>query len=194
MPALILFVCLFALSLLLNIFLWVRHAEKRAGVRAGDDVRVEPFFPEGGMLQSPRAQLDELLERITRNNRLLESLRERLVQLEPVAKAAQMQKMQQMLDRGMRAEEDWALFLVLFQRFEPEFWQALHRVHPQLQVGELRLIALIRLDWKQSELPGLLNMGEEGVRKAVYRLRKKMRVPAAIPFRQYLMEDLFRDR
>lgn len=191
---LILFVGLFTGSLLLNIFLWLRRAGKNSGTRVSDEIRPERVFPEGATSLSAEKQLNGLLERIIRNNRLLLSLQERLDQIVLSGSTVPLAKMRQMLDMGLRAEEDWALFLELFSAADPEYWRALHRAHPQLNAAELRLIALIRLDWKQSEMPVLLNIGEEGVRKAVYRLRKKMRIPAEVPVKHYLSEELFRDR
>ena len=170
---LILFVGLFAASLLLNVFLWYRRAGKRSGTRVSDTLRSEQIFPEGAIQLSAETQLNSLLERIIRNNRLLLSLQERLDQVVLSGSTVPLAKMRQMLDMGLRAEEDWALFLELFSAADPEYWRALHRAYPQLNAADLRLIALIRLDWKQSEMPILLNIGEEGVRKAVYRLRKK---------------------
>ena len=191
---LILFVGLFAASLLLNVFLWLRRAGKRSGTRVSDTVRSEQIFPEGATQLSAEIQLNSLLERIIRNNRLLLSLQERLDQVVLSGSTVPVAKMRQMLDMGLRAEEDWALFLELFSAADPAYWRALHQAFPQLNAADLRLIALIRLDWKQSEMPILLNIGEEGVRKAVYRLRKKMRMPAEVPVKQYLSEELFRDR
>lgn len=191
---LVVFVFLFAASLLLNVFLWYRRAGKRSGTRVSDTVRSEQIFPEGAIQLSAEAQLNSLLERIIRNNRLLLSLQERLDQVVVSGSTVPLAKMRQMLDMGLRAEEDWALFLELFSVADPEYWRALHRAFPQLNAADLRLIALIHLDWKQSEMPVLLNIGEEGVRKAVYRLRKKMRMPAEVSVKQYLLEELFRDR
>lgn len=191
---LVLFLLLLS-SLALNVSLWLnarkfqKYKEPTDAEAEIEDLKALPYgFPA-------RVQMEQQVRDISSNNRLLVSLLERLRQIEAKATAAQLlqiKKMRKMLEQGLQAKEDWQRFLVLFRSCETDFWAALQARHPDLRPAELRMVALFRLDMPQEEIARLLHVSEDGVKKAVYRLRKKMELPPEINFRQYLNEELFR--
>ncbi len=61
-----------------------------------------------------------------------------------------------------------------FERIYPNFNHSLQRKYPNISVNELKLCALLRLNLSSKEIGQLLNITQDSVNKARYRLRKKL--------------------
>lgn len=186
---------LLAASVALNIYWWHHCCGSR---KKGNQVAAS--VPLDALMQLPpdrraMGELEQVLRRIRKNNQMLVSLQVRLLQVQQDAgekQGKELAKMQELIAKGLRAKEDWKQFLSLFQSVEGVFWEALKDAHPNLRPVELRVIALMRLHYKLEDIAMLVNVSEDGVKKSVYRLRKKMGIPAGITLRNYLMEGVFR--
>lgn len=61
-----------------------------------------------------------------------------------------------------------------FEKIYPNFSNALKKISPNISANELKLCALIRLNLSSKEIGQLLNITQDSVNKARYRLRKKL--------------------
>ena len=66
------------------------------------------------------------------------------------------------------------LFYSNFEKIYPGFSQSLKKTCPDISANELKLCALIRLNLSSKEIGQLLNITQNSVNKARYRLRKKL--------------------
>lgn len=66
------------------------------------------------------------------------------------------------------------LFYSNFEKIYPNFSQSLKKINPNISENELKLCALIRLNLSSKEIGQLLNITQDSVNKARYRLRKKL--------------------
>lgn len=66
------------------------------------------------------------------------------------------------------------LFYSNFEKIYPNFRQSLKKANPNISENELKLCALIRLNLSSKEIGQLLNITQDSVNKARYRLRKKL--------------------
>lgn len=66
------------------------------------------------------------------------------------------------------------LFYSNFEKIYPSFSQSLKKTCPNISANELKLCALIRLNLTSKEIGQLLNITQDSVNKARYRLRKKL--------------------
>ncbi|SNR16601.1 tetratricopeptide repeat protein [Tenacibaculum jejuense] len=71
-------------------------------------------------------------------------------------------------------KEQWNNFRNYFEKVHPNFHFKIKEKHPKVTSGELRLLALIKMNLSYKEIGAILNITYEGVKKARYRLRKKM--------------------
>ncbi|WP_299676568.1 tetratricopeptide repeat protein [uncultured Tenacibaculum sp.] len=71
-------------------------------------------------------------------------------------------------------KEQWNNFKNYFEKVHPNFQIKIKEKYPKVTSGELRLLALIKMNLSNKEIGGILNITYEGVKKARYRLRKKM--------------------
>jgi tetratricopeptide (TPR) repeat protein/DNA-binding CsgD family transcriptional regulator len=74
----------------------------------------------------------------------------------------------------LQTEGYWNEFLLLFSNVYPSFFEKLKTQHPQLTQNELRICALMKLNLSLLETSNALNITAESVRKARYRLYKKI--------------------
>jgi len=77
---------------------------------------------------------------------------------------------------NIHTDEDWDFFKKAFDEAYPGFFGALRYSYPELTPAELRLSALIKLKLSIKESAAVLGISLESVRKARYRLRKKLMI------------------
>lgn len=70
--------------------------------------------------------------------------------------------------------DDWRQFRTLFEQVHPGFLQRLREKFPDLSPAEMRLLILTRLNLSAREMANMLGISVDAIRKARYRLRKKL--------------------
>lgn len=71
---------------------------------------------------------------------------------------------------------DWSQFLQLFEVVHPEFIDAIKERNPKLTNHDIRLCSLERMNFNTKQIASILHISDEGVKKARYRLKKKLLV------------------
>ena len=79
-----------------------------------------------------------------------------------------------MIDSNLSGEDEWTLFQENFDLIHENFFRKLAERYPVLTPGDLRLCALLRLNYSSKEIAKMLNLTLRGVEAARYRLRKKL--------------------
>ena len=79
-----------------------------------------------------------------------------------------------LIDSNLSGEDEWALFQENFDLIHENFFRKLTEQYPTLTPGDLRLCALLRLNYSSKEIAKMLNLTLRGVEAARYRLRKKL--------------------
>jgi tetratricopeptide (TPR) repeat protein/DNA-binding CsgD family transcriptional regulator len=88
---------------------------------------------------------------------------------------ADLESLRELVGNGkLQTEGYWNEFLLLFSNVYPSFFEKLKTQHPQLTQNELRICALMKLNLSLLEISNALNITAESVRKARYRLYKKI--------------------
>lgn len=83
-------------------------------------------------------------------------------------------KLVKMIDSNLSGEDEWALFQENFDLIHENFFRKLTEQYPALTPSDLRLCALLRLNYSSKEIAKMLNLTLRGVEAARYRLRKKL--------------------
>ena len=83
-------------------------------------------------------------------------------------------KLVKMIDSNLSGEDEWALFQENFDLIHENFFRKLTDQYPALTPSDLRLCALLRLNYSSKEIAKMLNLTLRGVEAARYRLRKKL--------------------
>ena len=110
-------------------------------------------------------------------NKLLQELDSNLKSFAPKADDGlkkRIGEIRRQINRNMNSEKDWELFRLYFEDVNDTFFNTLQNQCPELTSGDLKLAALIRLNLNIKEAAALLNISPDSLRKARYRLRKKL--------------------
>lgn len=89
----------------------------------------------------------------------------------------QKRQSEQLLDKinqNLSEEDEWAVFQENFDLIHTNFFRNLKATYPDLTPADLRLCALLRLNYTSKEIARMQNLSLRGVEAARYRLRKKI--------------------
>ncbi len=112
---------------------------------------------------------------IAQKNELLQKLHN---DLEAMAQQSGAQSCVQEVVNTLKLERtivnNWDQFTQQFTALNPDFYKNLTQASSSIGKSDLRLAALLRMSLSSKEIASMLNISDEGVKKARYRLRKKL--------------------
>lgn len=74
----------------------------------------------------------------------------------------------------LQDDNNWENFSRYFEQVHRNFNADIKRKYPSITPNELRLMALLKMNLSSKEIANILNISAEGIKKARYRLRKKL--------------------
>ncbi len=83
-------------------------------------------------------------------------------------------------------ERSWERFHSYFEDLHKGFDDKIKRIAPEISKGELRLAALLKMNLNSHEIASVLNISQEGIKKARYRLRKKLGLETTDSLEEFL--------
>ncbi len=92
----------------------------------------------------------------------------------------------QLKNMKILTDEDWNDFKLYFEKGFPGFMTKLKQKHKDLSQAELRLILLIKLDLASNQTATMLGISVDSVKKARYRLKKKLEIEEATELNDYI--------
>jgi len=78
------------------------------------------------------------------------------------------------LKRSIHSEEDWELFRHYFEEINPDFYPKILNINHKITPSELKLSALIKLNFSIKETASLLNISPDSVKTTRHVLRTKL--------------------
>jgi tetratricopeptide (TPR) repeat protein/DNA-binding CsgD family transcriptional regulator len=125
---------------------------------------------------------------IAEKNEMIRSFRsevEKVGQEEVQAKNS-LRSISRKMERAENQQGDWDKFMQLFKDVHPELWSKLAQTHEDLTHNDLRLLALMKMGFSNKEIADILHITEGGLKKARYRLRKKLDLEAEASLHQFI--------
>ncbi|PRD54323.1 helix-turn-helix transcriptional regulator [Sphingobacterium gobiense] len=110
-------------------------------------------------------------------NQFLESLRKDLTTLLKEDKRdnkKQLKRIIVQINQSFNNDKYWEDFRTAVEKVHGDFYQRLQKRSPDLKSNDLRLIALLRMNFSTEEIATLLGISIDSARVARYRLRKKL--------------------
>ncbi len=114
---------------------------------------------------------------LIKSGQLMDSIVKDLKKLQPTASKdiqLQLKRIERRLKNELDSKEEWEKFKSTFEIAHPNFYAILQEKHPNLTPYELKLCALLRLNFNIKELAEILSITPDSVAKARSRLRKKL--------------------
>ncbi len=91
------------------------------------------------------------------------------------------------IQEEISAEEEWDAFISSFRDVHPSYMKKLSDVSEGLSKSETRLACLLKMNLSSKEIANMLNITGEGIKKARYRLRKKLGLETDTDLHAYLL-------
>ena len=115
-------------------------------------------------------------------NGLQAEIKERIAPGDPAVK-----RIQRRIQEEISAEEEWDSFISSFRDVHPSYMKKLSDVSKGLSKSETRLACLLKINLSSKEIANMLNISGEGIKKARYRLRKKLGLETDTDLHAYLL-------
>src|SRR5690606_13931309 len=91
-----------------------------------------------------------------------------------------------MLRFEKKLDHDWNAFKIHFEEVHPNFFVHLRSAIPDLNSGDLRMCAYLRLDLNTKEIAKIFNISPDSVRKRKQRLREKLNLNVATDLTEWI--------
>ena len=86
-------------------------------------------------------------------------------------------------------DDDWESFKLHFEEVHPNFFTSLSNENPDINSGDLRMCAYLRLDLNTKEIAKIFNISPDSVRKRKQRLREKLVLSSEIDLIDWLRSE-----
>ncbi len=80
----------------------------------------------------------------------------------------------QTINFDLQDDNNWENFKKYFEEVHTDFNNNVKNKYPEVTANELRLMALLKMNLTSKEIANILNISNDGIKKARYRLRKKL--------------------
>jgi len=127
---------------------------------------------------------------IVQKNELLQDLKKSIGEMEDGADREDRQgyrKLKFMINGSAQTDKEWENFNRHFEKVHQGFLSQLKTDFPVLTSNDLRLSAMMKLNLSSKEVAAILNISPESVKKARYRLRKKLELPEEADLHTFMM-------
>lgn len=112
---------------------------------------------------------------LARKNETLENLKQKAQELkETEATGTGYSQLIRSINFDLQDDNNWENFSRYFEEVHRDFNRNIKSKYPQVTSNELRLMALLKMNLSSKEIANILNISPEGIKKARYRLRKKL--------------------
>ena len=112
---------------------------------------------------------------LAKKNEVLEGIREMAIGLKDGdSPSGGYRKLIRTIEFDLKDDNNWENFSRYFNEVHKDFNHNVKSKYPQVTSNELRLLALLKMNLSSKEIASILNISPEGIKKARYRLRKKM--------------------
>jgi DNA-binding CsgD family transcriptional regulator len=112
-----------------------------------------------------------------KKNDLLINLKNHIFKLNDVKKEKELSPMMRSIvkriDIELKETYDWVKFEFHFKKSNPDFFNKLDDLHPDLTPNDIRICAFIKLNIPSKQMASLLNINPKSLEMTRYRLRKK---------------------
>lgn len=115
---------------------------------------------------------------LAKKNEVLERLKQKAEALKKEESAATgYQSLIRSIDFDLQDDTNWKNFSRYFEEVHRDFNSNVKARFPNVTSNELRLLALLKMNLSSKEIANILSISNEGIKKARYRLRKKLNIP-----------------
>ncbi len=124
---------------------------------------------------------------IAQKNEMLNELKADLSQLKKDSNTNGVNHLINKLHIDQQIDDNWEQFTTQFMEMNPDFFKRITELYDDLTKNDIRLIALLKMKYDSNSIASLLNISPDGVKKARYRLRKKLKLSSEDSLEKHVM-------
>lgn len=94
--------------------------------------------------------------------------------------------MERTVKKHLQVDKDWEDFKLRFENLHSGFFDSLLKHQPSLTGNDLKLCALVKMNFSIKETADMMGISTESVKTARYRLKKKLNLPAETTVNDFL--------
>jgi len=141
-------------------------------------------------LEFKKKELTAKALQLARKNEFLTGLESEIDELKSsvdktVGKASE--KISRMIQMDANDDDEWEQFGIEFSSVHQDFLDRLKEGHGTFSKSQLRLIALLKMNLSSKDIANTLRISDDGIKKARYRLRKKLGLSPEEDLQAFLM-------
>jgi tetratricopeptide (TPR) repeat protein len=111
---------------------------------------------------------------LAKKNEVLQEIKAKAKELKSSNSSSGYQQLIQTINFDLKDDNNWENFKKYFEEVHKDFNNNVKKKYPEVTANELRLMALLKMNLSSKEIANILNISSEGIKKARYRLRKKL--------------------
>ncbi|WP_400078621.1 tetratricopeptide repeat protein [Winogradskyella sp. R77965] len=111
---------------------------------------------------------------LAKKNEVLENLKQQAEELKSEQSIGGYQHLIRTIDFDLQDDNNWENFSNYFQQVHKDFNSKIKEQYPKISASELRFLSLVKMNLSSKEIASILNISNEGIKKARYRVRKKL--------------------
>lgn len=112
---------------------------------------------------------------LAKKNEVLDNLKQKAKELQTNnGNSRGFQQLIRTINLDLKSDNHWDNFAKRFEEVHNDFNANIKNEIPNITGNELRLMALLKMNLSSKEMANILNISPDGVKKALYRLRKKI--------------------
>lgn len=139
-------------------------------------------------IDSKNKELTSQALHLAQKNELLISLKNDLSSIADEENQADIKSLEQKIKFDEQIDQNWEQFTKFFNQTKSDFFKNLTTKHTSVGKSDLRMSALISMNLDSKEIASILNISSDGVKKARYRLRKKLGLESKDDLTNYLTQ------
>ncbi|MFK7833557.1 MAG: hypothetical protein AB8B52_09790 [Winogradskyella sp.] len=93
----------------------------------------------------------------------------------------------QMINFDLQDDDNWENFSKYFEEVHKDFSTKAQQQFPNITTNDLRLMALMKMNLSSKEIANILNISNDGIKKARYRLRKKLNLETKDSLQEFIL-------
>lgn len=167
----------------------VLHENEKKTLEAREQLANVELSHARKALQQNEEKMKAHMAGILEKNNLIENLEAQIKAIEVKDNEAETERSKRLADlRQMKilTEENWRSFRHHFEQVYHGFLDKLMKQYPDLTKGERRLFVLVKLNLSTTEMADILGISADSVKKARYRLRKKLQLTEDQPLTPFI--------
>lgn len=140
-------------------------------------------------LQFKEKELTTHALHLAHKNEVLLDLKSQLKELKSgTDNSKSFQKVINAINLDINNDNNWEQFRTYFEDVHKDFNSKVKRTFPEVTSNDLRLMSLLKMNLSSKEIANILNISTEGVKKARYRLRKKLSLSTEESLQELIIE------